>query len=135
LGKAPHKPLLLLCVSDLYRQNAIRENRVEPTLYIEESFDAYWRKLFDRDHHSTFAFPFFHLQHDGFWFLVATDGKNVSDPAVARASSALRNAVAYAKIDPALHGLLRRPEWNCHLRSIIIASNFDPDVHVQLVAH
>ena len=79
------------------------------------------------------AFPFFHLQLDGFWSLVGTNGSNVSDPAIARAASALRNAVAFAKIDPDLYDLLRRPEWSCHLRSVIITSNFDPDVHARLV--
>jgi putative restriction endonuclease len=135
MGKAPHKPLLLLCVSDLYRENSSRENRIEPTLYIEESFDAYWRKLFEIDNNSTFAFPFFHLQHDGFWSLVDANGSNVADPAIARSASALRNAVAFAKIAPELHDLLCRPEWNCHLRSVIITSNFDPDVHARLVEH
>ena len=102
---------------------------------MEESFNAYWHLVFGTDNASTFAFPFFHLQHDGFWSLVGTNGSNVADPAIARAASALRNAVAFAKVDTELHDLLRRPEWNCHLRSVIIASNFDPDVHARLVAN
>jgi len=40
--KAPHKPLLFLCVTDLYRENSGRGNRIEPTLYLEESFNEYW---------------------------------------------------------------------------------------------
>jgi putative restriction endonuclease len=133
LGRAPHKPLLLLCVIDSYRENAARHNSIEPTFYMEESFDAYWRKLFEIENSSTFAFPFFHLQHDGFWSLVGTNGSDVADPAIARAASALRNAVAFAKVDPELHDLLGRPEWNCHLRSVVITSNFDPEVHARLV--
>src|SRR5579864_1624081 len=60
LGKAPHKPLLLLCVTDLYRENSSRENRIEPTLCIEESFNEYWRVLFgsDNKHLCVTLFPF-----------------------------------------------------------------------------
>lgn len=128
-SKAPHKPLLLLCVTDLYRENASRENRVEPTLYLEESFNAYWHLLFGSDNTSTFALPFFHLQHDGFWRLVPANGNNVGDPLIARTAVALRKAVAYATLDADFHCLLQRPEWSHHLRSIILASNFEPEVH------
>ena len=133
LGKAPHKPLLLICVSDLYREDWNRENRIEPTLYLEELFDTYWQKLFETANTSTFAFPFFHLQHDGFWSLVAVGGHNVSDPAIARGASALRGAVAFARLDQELHELLRRPAWNSHLRSLLIVGNFTPEVHDRLV--
>jgi len=133
LGKAPHKPLLLLSISDLYRQDPHRPNCVEPTLYLEEAFDAYWHQLFESGNTSTFALPFFHLQYDGFWSLVSKNGADVGDPGIARTPKALRSAVAHAKLDSDLHDLLRRPEWNQHLRSIVIASNFDPDVHDRLV--
>jgi len=131
--QAPHKPLLLLCVCDLYRENPDRENRIEPTLYLEEAFDAYWRQLFESENTSTFALPFFHLQHDGFWFLTAAEGSDIGDPAIAKSSSALRKAVTFARIDHGLHELLRRSDWNCHLRSVIITSNFDADVHGRFV--
>jgi len=134
LNKAPHKPLLLLCVSDLYRENSLRENYIEPTLYIEEAFNAYWQALFESDNPSTFALPFFHLQHDGFWSLVGTNTTScISDPIITKSPAALRKTVACAKLDSALHDLLRQPAWNCHLRSVIIASNFDPEVHRRVV--
>ena len=134
MNRAPHKPLLLLCVSDLYRENSVRQNRIEPTLYIEEAFNAYWRQLFEIDNTSTFALPFFHLQNDGFWCLVGADGdSNIGDPMIARSASALRKVVTFARIDEDLHSLLSRPEWNSHLRSVIIASNFVPEVHAKFL--
>ncbi len=132
-GKAPHKPLLLLCVTDLYRENSGRENRIEPTLYVEESFNEYWRLLYASDNTSTFALPFFHLQHDGFWFLVGANGSSVEDPEIAKTASSLRKAVAFAKLDDRLHELLQRPEWVHHLRSVIISSNFEPEAHSQFI--
>jgi putative restriction endonuclease len=133
LGKAPHKPLLLLCVTDLYLENSSRENTIEPTLYFEESFDEYWRLLFGSDNTSTFALPFFHLQHDGFWFLVGANGANIRDPEIAKTSTALRKAIAYAKLDPQLHELLQRAEWTYHLRSVIISANFEPEIHSRFI--
>jgi putative restriction endonuclease len=133
LNKAPHKPLLLLCVTDLYLENPGRENRIEPTLYVEESFDEYWRMLFESDNTSTFALPFFHLQHDGFWFLVGANGVNIADPGIAKSSAALRKAIAYAKLDPPLHELLRRTEWAYHLRSVVISANFEPEIHSRFI--
>jgi predicted restriction endonuclease len=133
LHKAPHKPLLLLCVMDLYEQHPMRENRIEPTLHIEELFNGYWDLLFGSETNSTFALPFFHMQHDGFWSLEAANGNDVADPSIARAASLLRKAVAFAKLDDELHRLLQRPEWNRHLRSVTIASNFAPEVHWRFV--
>jgi putative restriction endonuclease len=133
LKKAPHKPLLLLCVTDLYRENSGRENRIEPTLCIEESFNEYWRLLFGSDNTSTFALPFFHLQHDGFWSLVGANGTNVGDPGIAKTSAALRSAVSYATLDAPLHSLLQRAEWGQHLRSVIVCSNFVPEVHSRFI--
>ena len=133
MHKAPHKPLLLLCVIDSYREDATRANRVEPTFYMEEAFDAYWRLLFGTDNTSTFALPFFHMQHDGFWSLVGVNGNNVTDPAIARASAPLRKAVAFAKLDDQLHELLGQTEWAYHLRSVILASNFEAELHRQFL--
>lgn len=132
-GSAPHKPLLLLCVIDSYRENAMRENRIEPTFYMEASFDGYWQLLFGTDNTSTFALPFFHLQHDGFWSLSGINGNDVSDPDIGRSSAALRRTVAFAKLDDDLHELLRQAEWVNHLRSIILAANFQPELHRQLL--
>lgn len=132
-GKAPHKPLLFLCVTDLYRENPSRANRIEPTLYIEESFNDYWRLLYGRDNVSTFALPFFHLQHDEFWFLVGTNSGTVDDPEISRTSASLRKAVAFARLDDGLHKLLQRPEWVHHLRSVTISSNFAPDAHSRFI--
>lgn len=133
LNQAPHKPLLLLCVADLYRQDPQRSNRVEPTLYLEEAFDAYWRQLFENSNTSTFALPFFHLQFDGFWSLVSTNGGDVDSPIIAKTPRALRSTVACALVDSELHELLKKPEWNQHLRSVIIASNFAPEAHSRFV--
>ncbi|MFL6310467.1 MAG: hypothetical protein ACJ71W_00040 [Terriglobales bacterium] len=133
LSKAPHKPLLLLCVTDLYLENSGRDNRIEPTLYLEESFDEYWRLLFGSDNTSTFALTFFHLQNDEFWFLVGPNGNSVDDPGISKTSASLRKAVAFAKLDDGLHALLRRPEWVHHLRSVTISSNFAPETHSRFI--
>ena len=91
--------------------------------------------LYGSDNTSTFALPFFHLQHDEFWFLVAPNGNGVDDPEIAKTSASLRKAVAFAKLDDGIHLLLQRPEWVQHLRSVTISSNFDPDTHSRFISH
>src|SRR5260370_7387362 len=117
MGKAPHKPLLLLCVVDSYRENATRPNRVEPTFYMEEAFDAYWRLLFGTENSSTFALPFFHLQHHGFWSLVGVDRSNVTDPPIATSPHPFRKALAFAKLHHDPHQLPLHAACASHLHS------------------
>jgi putative restriction endonuclease len=132
-AKPHHTNLVEPVVHVALTQDPHRSNRVEPTLYLDEAFDAYWRQLFESNSTSTFALPFFHLQYDGFWSLVSTNGASVDDPIIAKTPRALRSAVAHAVVDSELHALLKMPEWNQHLRSVVIASNFAPEAHFRFV--
>jgi putative restriction endonuclease len=131
LNKAPHKPILLLCIADLYLQHPNRPNRISPSEQIEEAFNEYWYQLYNADNPSTFALPFFHLQYEGFWHLKSENDSDAQK--IDGTSSALRDANAYAEIDSELHELFKKPEWNRHFRSVIIAANFSPEVHSKLI--
>jgi putative restriction endonuclease len=135
LGKAPHKPLLLLCVFDLYAAYPTRTNCIEPTLYLESTFESYWQKVYGVDPDTTFSLPFFHLQTDGFWHLVPHSIESGIDPRARRTPQALRQEVLFAYLDESFHSLLQISQWLSHFRSVIIALHFAPAVHERLLSN
>lgn len=64
--RAPHKPLLLLAVLDLFEQGQMRSNRVPLSYELGETFIGYWERVLPFIRHGNLALPFFHLQSDGF---------------------------------------------------------------------
>ena len=129
---APHKPLLLVSVFDEFIENPRRPNAIEPTLQIEARFDHYWERIMKPAHKTTMALPFFHLKNEGFWHLVAKPGKEsvlMSPVDINRSTAVLRQVVKEARLDAELHTLLGTTEWAHHLRSIVIASHFSPELH------
>jgi putative restriction endonuclease len=74
---APHKPFLLLSVMDLAAQGQITENLIAPSQDLVEIFNGYWRLVMPPERTTSMAYPFFHLQSDGFWHLVPQVGRRV----------------------------------------------------------
>ena len=74
-NRAPHKPLLLLSVLDLFEQGLIQSNLIELTPDLGDLFTRYWADVMPPDRQGNLALPFFHLRSDGFWHLVASPGK------------------------------------------------------------
>ena len=72
---APHKPLLLLCVLDLFEQGRITSNLLELSPDLRELFTRYWTRILPPDRRGNLALPFFHLRSDGFWQLILKPGK------------------------------------------------------------
>ena len=70
---APHKPILLLAVIDLFEEGAITNNKIEPSPPIVESFLKYWH-LVSLEKPRIFL-PFFHLKSDKFWHLTRQSRK------------------------------------------------------------
>ena len=68
--QAPHKPILLLCVLDLFDAEQISSNLVEITDDLMELFGNYWELALPFGHPGNLALPFLHLQGDGFWHLL-----------------------------------------------------------------
>lgn len=135
LGQAPHKPILLLCVLDMYLADPGRENRIYPSETLEAAFSRYWWRVYKNGGESTLSLPFFHLQTDGFWHLVpAADNALVTERA-RRTVNCLRQEVAFAYLDSDLHSLLQQPSSLRHLLSVIITTNFDPELHERLLPH
>jgi predicted restriction endonuclease len=131
--EAPHKPLLLINVVDSYLDDPERPNSIEPTQRLSHEFDKYWSRIFLARRTSTVALPFFHLKTDGFWYLVPVDHTPATEARIGRSLSALQRAVRHATLDEDLHAVLGDPAWATHLRSVIVAGYFAPELHRHFV--
>lgn len=78
-GKAPHKPILLLAVIDLFEEGEVSENWIEITDALVQHFLDNWDALVKTPHVATFALPFFHLKNEKgqFWKLITYPGREI----------------------------------------------------------
>jgi putative restriction endonuclease len=73
-GIAPHKPLLLLSVLQLYHSKLILDRRVFITPELVALFKANWIALVRTNHDCRISYPFYYLKSDRFWQLVPKAG-------------------------------------------------------------
>lgn len=133
--RAPHKPLLLLAVMDLFAQGSITTNLIEITPELGELFTLYWARVMPPDQRGNLALPFFHLQSDGFWYLISRPGKEVVLEASRqiRSVNQLRDTVIGARLDEELYESLCVEESRDLLRAVLIESCFAPEVRPGLL--
>jgi putative restriction endonuclease len=130
--QAPHKPLLLLCVLDLFDSGAVSSNLVEITDDLTELFGLYWERVLRFGRPGNLALPFFHLRGDGFWHLLP---KHEGVPLGSQITSLarLREEVIGSRLDEELYGLIRMKESRDRLRSVLIETYFSPETRRLLV--
>jgi putative restriction endonuclease len=126
-NKAPHKPLLLISVTDAYVDQPTRSNSVPLNESLQNRFETYWSFIFTDQRKSTIALPFYHLKGDGFWHLIPA-AANVPE-SCRKSLSALKTVVNGASLDDELHELLSERRWANHLRSVLITTYFSADLH------
>jgi putative restriction endonuclease len=133
--RAPHKPLLLLSVMDLFAQGSITSNLIELGPELGELFTLYWAQVMPPGRRGNLAMPFFHLKSDGFWHLVPRPGKEAFLAEARRIHSIhqLRDTVLGAKLDEELFVLLCAQESRDLLRTVLIETYFAPDLQPALV--
>lgn len=73
-GIAPHKPILLLSVIQLYQSGINDGNRIYITPELVALFKNNWNLLVTSKHDCRFALPFYHLTSDKFWRLLPKQG-------------------------------------------------------------
>lgn len=121
---APHKPILLLAVIDLFEQGAMTTNKIEPSPPIVEAFLKFWH-LVSLEKPRIFL-PFFHLKSDKFWHLHAKAGREQT-PAMTKQTNSmaqLAGIVEFARLDEDLFVLLHRSEAREAIRRKIIEVYF-----------
>ncbi len=121
---APHKPILLLAVIDLFEEGEIKENKIEPSPQLVEAFLKYWHLVsFEKPR---IFLPFFHLKSDGFWHLHATaeNGNLLKNLKQINSPAHLSSVVAFAGLDEELFLLLHQIEAREAIRQKILNTYF-----------
>jgi len=133
-NRAPHKPLLLLSVLDLFERGEIASNLVELSPDLGELFTRYWEKVMPFSQRVNLALPFFHLRGDGFWHLLPQPGKEqaLSSASQIRSLSRLEETILGAWLDEDLYVLLFDSESRKFLRSVLIETYFAPETRESL---
>jgi putative restriction endonuclease len=131
--QAPHKPMLLLCVLDLFDSGGISSNLIEISDDLTELFGRYWERVLPFGHSGNLALPFFHLQGDGFWRLLPRRAEARIGPQISSLTR-LRDEVIGARLDEELYGLISSKENRDWLRSVLIETYFSPEVRDRIFA-
>ena len=127
-GKAPHKPVLLLAVIELFENGEIYGNWIEITDDLLEQFHDIWNLLVKTQNIPNFSLPFYHLKNEkaGFWNLITYPGREI--PATKSKSiksfKALTETVAAAQLSDELYALLNNPVERENLKLAILEKYF-----------
>jgi putative restriction endonuclease len=134
-NQAPHKPILLLAVLDLFAQGRITNNLIEITPELGELFAAYWSKVLP-DRRGNLTLPFFHLKSSGFWHLLPLPGQETALQATRQVDTLrqLGKLILGARLDDELYQLLQTAETRTALRTALIQTYFAPEFHADLLA-
>lgn len=134
LGRAPHKPLLLLSVIDLFEQQEHSENHIKLTPDLVETFMTYWARVMPKDWQANIVLPFFHLQKDGFWHLIPQPGKSdiLTHLPQIRSVNQLLEITQGASLDEELYTLVCQAEPRRILRAVLIKTYFSLEAQPNL---
>ena len=109
MGKAPHKPILLLSIIQLIARGVITTNQIFITADLILTFKKNWNQLVATEHKPNFSLPFFHLRSEPFWYLVSKPGKEIitTSSKSIKSFKNLKESIAFAEIDRELFLLLQ----------------------------
>lgn len=133
--RAPHKPLLLLSIMDLFAQRIIKTNLIELIPDLGELFAIYWSKVMPPDQRGNIALPFFHLRSEKFWHLIPRPGKEEILMTIRqiRSVNKLLEITLGAKLDDELFFLLSNEESRNILQTLVIESYFAPEIQSAII--
>lgn len=117
-GMAPHKPILLLSIIDLIEDHRISDNYIPVNGVLKEAFYNNWKKLVHTKHVCDINNPLYHLQNDGFWKAIMTNGEVLDQ---ARGISKIK----YGKLDKGLFQLIQSDEYRPVLKMILLDTYFE----------
>ena len=126
MGKAPHKPILLLSIIQLISRGAINSNRIFITSDLLLAFKQNWKQLVETDHIPTFYLPFFHLGSEPFWHLATKPGRELvlTKSNSIRSFKSLQESIAFAEIDRQLFLLLQEISNQLWFEQLILENYF-----------
>jgi putative restriction endonuclease len=128
LGKAPHKPILLLAVIDMFEKQEINANRIYISAALVSRFKSFWQALVTTGHTPNFALPFYHLNNEkpGFWNLKSAIGlENVITKSNSiKSFKALNEFVQYAYFSEAMYAQVLNAQSRAELKNYLLETYF-----------
>ena len=119
---APHKPVLLLSVLQLYQNKLVNDNRIYITPDLVSFFKVIWNLLVVSNHTCNITYPFYHLRSSSFWKLIPKRDFNQIKLTVS--FSSLNASIECAVIDDDLHNLMMDIKSNSILQDILLETYF-----------
>lgn len=100
-GIAPHKPIMLLSVLQMFQNGTYNSNKIYITPELVAFFKTNWNLLVTTTKHNCIiSYPFYHLKSSDFWKLVPKEGTLNIDKlgSLVKSVNNLNAAVEYALI-------------------------------------
>lgn len=129
--QAPHKPLLLLALMDMFARGAVVSSFIdvrEDLIELNELFTNYWRQVVPIRQTSSIAFPFSRLNNEPFWELVPANSQEIDRKTVncINTVNQLRQVAIGGRLNDGLFQLLQKEENRAALRQTLLESCFSP---------
>lgn len=121
-------------LSNNFAIRVVRDNRIEPSEGLAKAFNDNAKRFFATSavFKPEITKPFFHMQYEPFWQLVAAGGEDSSLAAEsasdygkrrpARSLKGLQRQYSYALIDPELFDLLKDEDARARFRVLLIST-------------
>lgn len=121
-GKAPHKPILLLCIIEEFQNGNYNSNKIFITPELVLTFKNFFRLLVDTGHKDNISLPFFHMKSESFWRLVLKPNSliNITSSKSVKSFKNLIESIEFAEIDRDLFLLLSNPIDNELLKNFLL---------------
>ena len=125
-GNAPHKPILLLSILQLYQNNQIIDNRIFLTPELVATFKSIWSLLVITQHDCRISYPFYYMKSEIFWKLIPKPGfENINElGSIVKSFSSLYSAIDYATITEDLCFLMKDSHNNLVLQQYLLNEYF-----------
>jgi putative restriction endonuclease len=125
-GVAPHKPILLLTVIELFRNGEMGRNEIYLSHSLNCKFLKYWSYLGSELHNPDISSPYFHMRSGKFWHLMANPGyeKIISSKIKLKTFAEVKRAVKFAYLDEDLFDLLQVEKYRNSFLLILISRWF-----------
>jgi putative restriction endonuclease len=108
---APHKPLLLLVISDIIEKGALKGDEIQLTCELVFRFLTFWTVVSERRSQRPDIFlPFYHMRSDGCWVPFDEEGKPTQE----------RRRVASARLNESFYACLQDVGFRKQLRRVLI---------------
>ncbi len=122
-GKAPHKPLLLLCLLDMAESGELPARTLTRSPGLVLRFRSYGALVADRwPTRLDLRLPFFHLSSQHFWEPLDAEMRRAGSP----------ETCAVCDLDADFFALLADPGFRLKARMVLVSKYFDPGERIAL---